>query len=84
MSPSNAFGNETHAPQPVRSTTRSLRGEAARWSRSVRHVRGPLPAALNDRAQDVWEPLLAIADLGGTPPPGQIGHDVRLSRSWAT
>ena len=30
---------------------------------TLRAVRPSLPAALNDRAQDVWEPLLAIADL---------------------
>lgn len=28
-------------------------------------VRPTLPAALDDRAQDVWEPLLAVADLTG-------------------
>ena len=32
---------------------------------ALRAARPDLPAALNDRAQDVWEPLLAIADLAG-------------------
>ena len=32
---------------------------------SLRAARPQLPDALNDRAQDVWEPLLAIADLAG-------------------
>ena len=32
---------------------------------SLRVARPRLPDALNDRAQDVWEPLLAIADLAG-------------------
>ncbi len=35
----------------------------------VRHARPALPVTLNDRAQDNWEPLLAIADVaGGTWP----------------
>jgi hypothetical protein len=32
---------------------------------SVRQARPELPASLNDRAQDNWEPLLAIADIAG-------------------
>ena len=32
---------------------------------AVRHARPELPASLNDRAQDNWEPLLAIADIAG-------------------
>ena len=32
---------------------------------SLRAARPDLPEALDDRAQDVWEPLLAIADLAG-------------------
>lgn len=32
---------------------------------SVRRARPALPASLNDRAQDNWEPLLAIADVAG-------------------
>ncbi|MCH7749429.1 MAG: DUF3631 domain-containing protein, partial [Acidobacteria bacterium] len=35
----------------------------------LRAARPDLPDALNDRAQDVWEPLLAIADLAGGPWP---------------
>jgi putative DNA primase/helicase len=31
----------------------------------VRRARPELPASLNDRAQDNWEPLLAIADIAG-------------------
>jgi putative DNA primase/helicase len=31
----------------------------------VRHARPPLPDSLNDRAQDNWEPLLAIAMVAG-------------------
>ena len=36
---------------------------------TLRAARPTLPAALNDRAQDVWEPLLAIAELAGGPWP---------------
>jgi putative DNA primase/helicase len=32
---------------------------------AVRHARPEIPASLNDRAQDNWEPLLAIADVAG-------------------
>lgn len=33
-----------------------------------------LPAALNDRAQDIWEPLLAIADAAGGDWPNRARH----------
>ncbi len=33
---------------------------------SLRVARPDLPMELNDRAQDVWEPLLAVADLAGS------------------
>ena len=36
---------------------------------SLRVARPDLPMELNDRAQDVWEPLLAVADLAGGPWP---------------
>jgi len=32
---------------------------------TIRQARPDLPASLNDRAQDNWEPLLAIADVAG-------------------
>ncbi len=35
------------------------------YSEQVRLARPPLPACLNDRAQDNWEPLLAIAMVAG-------------------
>jgi Protein of unknown function (DUF3631) len=31
----------------------------------LRRARPELPDELDDRAQDIWEPLLAIADLAG-------------------
>jgi hypothetical protein len=43
--------------------------QLATWARSaieiLRSARPALPTELSDRAQDVWEPLLAIADLAG-------------------
>lgn len=46
-----------------------LRSKLARfaedYSEKVRQVRPPLPHSLNDRAQDNWEPLLAIAMTAG-------------------
>jgi hypothetical protein len=45
----------------------SLRRKAARWAgndlEALKAARPELPEGLNDRAQDNWEPLLAIADL---------------------
>jgi putative DNA primase/helicase len=47
----------------------TLRRKAARWSTDnierLREARPSIPEALNDRASDNWEPLLAIADLAG-------------------
>ncbi len=50
-----------------------LRDRAARWASqhvdALRPARPSLPEQLNDRAQDNWEPLLAIADqVGGDWP----------------
>lgn len=46
-----------------------IRDQLVAWSQSaidqLRAARPCLPADLSDRAQDVWEPLLAIADLAG-------------------
>lgn len=46
-----------------------LRAKLARfaedYSEQVRQARPPLPNSLNDRAQDNWEPLLAIAQIAG-------------------
>lgn len=46
------------------------------YQHSVRVARPHLPEALNDRAQDNWEPLLAIADVAG-------GNWPQLARSAA-
>jgi putative DNA primase/helicase len=47
----------------------TLAAKLARWTEdnreAVRRARPVLPAQLNDRAQDNWEPLLAIADVAG-------------------
>jgi putative DNA primase/helicase len=47
----------------------SLRSKLARFAEDfreqVRNIRPPLPQSLNDRAQDNWEPLLAIAMAAG-------------------
>lgn len=46
-----------------------LKAKLARFAEDyrdkVRHARPPLPESLNDRAQDNWEPLLAIALVAG-------------------
>jgi hypothetical protein len=47
----------------------TLRRKAARWAgdnlEALKDAKPEIPKALNDRAQDNWEPLLAIADLAG-------------------
>ena len=51
-----------------------LQARLARWAVDNRHAMArvrPAPAhGLGDRAQDCWEPLLAIADLAGSEWPG--------------
>ena len=53
---------------------------AADYSEQVREARPPLPASLNDRAQDNWEPLLAIAMVAGGSWP-EIGTTAALKLS---
>jgi hypothetical protein len=48
--------------EPVRQSVESL---AALHADALSFARPSLPDELDDRAQDVWEPLLAIADLAG-------------------
>lgn len=57
----------------VRVAAAPLEKQLTAWGRTagtlLRDARPVLPDALNDRAADVWEPLLAIAELaGGTWP----------------
>ncbi len=47
---------------------------------ALRQARPALPDALNDRAQDNWEPLLAIADLAGEQWP-RMARDAALKLS---
>lgn len=46
-----------------------LRQKCVRFAADIRlqiqHAEPPLPEELNDRGQDIWEPLLAIADAAG-------------------
>src|SRR5437667_12540418 len=47
----------------------TLRRQCARFvldhQRAIANARPEIPARLNDRAADIWEPLLALADLAG-------------------
>jgi putative DNA primase/helicase len=53
----------------VREAGRLLRDQLAAWASNavddLAGARPELPDELNDREQDYWEPLLAIADLAG-------------------
>src|SRR5262249_18269866 len=57
----------------IRHEAAALRRGLARWAARatnvLREARPPLPDTLDDRAAEIWEPLIAIADLaGGTWP----------------
>lgn len=63
-----------------------LRRKCVRWAldnlEALRGAQPQVPQALNDRAQDNWEPLLAIADrAGGAWPQDAREAAVRLSGS---
>lgn len=56
----------------------SLRDTLADWCEpqleKLRAIRPHLPDELDDRAQDCWEPLLALADLAGGDWPSRAHH----------
>jgi hypothetical protein len=53
----------------IREEAAQLRRALVRWAAgalsTLREARPDLPEALDDRAAEIWEPLLAIADLAG-------------------
>ena len=56
-----------HAPEDMFQTLqRKLARFAKDYSKAIHHARPDLPEELHDRAQDNWEPLLAIADTAGS------------------
>ena len=64
----------------------TLRRKCTRWANdhveALKDARPLLPDGLNDRAQDNWEPLLAIADLAGDNWP-KLARDAALNLSEA-
>lgn len=58
-------------PQLFETLARRLARFAQDHGREVGRARPHLPEALNDRAQDNWEPLLAVADIAGGPWPAE-------------
>lgn len=52
-------------PDLFRTLTAKLARFAQDYADKVQRARPALPETLNDRAQDNWEPLLAIADIAG-------------------
>jgi hypothetical protein len=62
----------------------TLRRKAQRWANdnieALKKKRPKLPQGLNDRAQDNWEPLLAIAEVAGGDWPA-LAHKAALSLS---
>lgn len=59
------------AEADVTEVRRGLEAWAARALDELVDVDPPLPAGVTDRAADVWEPLLAVADSFGGPWPGR-------------
>src|SRR6266850_5357843 len=55
--------------QEVKEEGRELRRKCLRFvmdnAQAIASARPALPAGLNDRAKDIWEPLLVLADLAG-------------------
>jgi putative DNA primase/helicase len=58
-------------PELFRTRARRCARFAADHAEAIRAARPSMPEGLHDRAQDNWEPLLAIADLAGGPWPEQ-------------
>lgn len=52
-------------PEIFRILTKKLSRFSQDYSDKVRHAKPTLPDTLNDRAQDNWEPLFAIAEIAG-------------------
>jgi putative DNA primase/helicase len=48
--------------------------------KAIASARPVIPAALNDRAADIWEPLLVVADLAGGPWP-ELAREAALKLS---
>lgn len=52
-------------PHLFRTLTAKLARFSQDYAETIQQARPELPQTLNDRAQDNWEPLLAIADIAG-------------------
>ena len=70
-------------------TLAELQAKCARWARdhaeALRQARPKIPDELNDRQADIWEPLLAVADLcGGDWPNWARETAVRLCAEKST
>jgi hypothetical protein len=56
----------TASPSPTASTLRQQCAEfVLEHQHTIATARPEIPESLNDRAADIWEPLLAIADIAG-------------------
>lgn len=53
-------------PEIFRVLAKKLSRFAQDYSEKIRHAKPVLPESLNDRAQDNWEPLFAIAEIAGS------------------
>src|SRR5262249_56036005 len=64
-----AFRRRVHAPQGE-ALCRRLAGWAATILDDATKARPDMPAGVEDRNADMWEPLLAVADIAGGSWPG--------------
>jgi len=65
-----AFRRRVHAPQGE-ALCRRLAGWAATIRDEATEARPDMPAGVEDRNADMWEPLLAVADIAGGSWPGR-------------
>jgi hypothetical protein len=65
-----AFRRRVHAPQGE-ALCRRLAGWAATILDEATEARPDMPAGVEDRNADMWEPLLAVADIAGGEWPGR-------------
>ena len=72
----------------ARDSAKPLQESLVAWALSavpqLRDARPDIPAALDDRAQDGWEPLLAIADIAGGDWPQRARDAARALSSGET
>jgi hypothetical protein len=80
-------GSSAYAAATSHPAAEELRDRLTDWLEpqieELRRARRELPDELDDRAQDIWEPLLAIADLAGGDWPTRARTTGGSRTSWS-